>query len=181
MHSIIRCTAGLSCGGAIAGNTQRAESLLYEIACGFGKIFVSIAFSEDVRMMTVRNFLNGIVMVGGWAALLNSKFCTPAVASMVMAILQEIQSCYREDSAEMRFLDKQTFQFSHPKIFQVNHTFECTKLSFEGFMTVNTILPDYEIVSELLMISYGFANASIIAPKLVSCLSPIHMSSLAPK
>jgi hypothetical protein len=182
LQAIIRCTVGASKGGLMTGDVHTAENLLYECACSFGKVFVPISFSEFINSTTLEHFFKGIVMLGAWGALINTQNCSAAIASLTMTVLREVQSFYHSSAEDIRPSSTETIKLYKPVFFQVKPPVRSKDFCFEeGYAPLNTVLPEYEIVSELLMVSYGFTNASVIAPKLISCLVPFGMSSLAPK
>ena len=184
IRSIMFCALAASKGGTFAPPSfygQPRENLVRECANSMGKLFIPIYCSPSTSTEVLADVMKAIITVGAWCILIDPDKLGYNSACLITSLLSRVRTAYADKLEHISVGTSKESSFGKPVFFQISaHRKKCG-LCDEGYLPLNVSTPNFSVVAELLMTSYGFQHPGILAPKMVACLSAHQLESQVTK
>eukprot|EP00505_MAST-04D_sp_SCG-Rhode-Island_P005857 Stramenopile-MAST_4_protein_5857 len=146
-----------------------------------GKLFIPIYCSPSTSTEVLADVMKAIITVGAWCILIDPDKLGYNSACLITSLLSRVRTAYADKLEHISVGTSKESSFGKPVFFQISaHRKKCG-LCDEGYLPLNVSTPNFSVVAELLMTSYGFQHPGILAPKMVACLSAHQLESQVTK
>ena len=166
-------SVGMLHGAILQGANQLGnyrDGIVFDMAAYLGKTYVPLYCTPLMDSNEIIRIMKGIVSLGAWALFKSPRKLSVNVTQTIATIVSHVQIAYQE-SVENIYVGKQEIQFCKPTFFFVTRgSGKSTLPMTQGYTPIQFSRPNFGLVSELLLVTYGFKDARILSLKLVACL-----------
>eukprot|EP01105_Mastigella_eilhardi_P016134 TRINITY_DN3695_c0_g1_i1.p1 TRINITY_DN3695_c0_g1~~TRINITY_DN3695_c0_g1_i1.p1 ORF type:complete len:4489 (-),score=1285.68 TRINITY_DN3695_c0_g1_i1:87-13553(-) len=174
VRCIITLTQALShrLGGAPAGpaGTGKTETVK-DLAKTLGLLCKVHNCGEGVDYSTMGRLLSGLVQCGGWGCFDEFNRIRPEVLSVISVQVSTIQHAMRSSQKKFQFFGKElNLDFRYGIFVTANPNYagrtELPENLKALFRPVVMVVPDMELIAEVILFSQGFTTARVLAKKI---------------
>ena len=173
IQAMYMSSVGMLHGAILQGANQLGnyrDGIVFDMAAYLGKIYVPLYCTPLMDSNEIIRIMKGIVSLGAWALFKSPRKLSVNVTQTIATIVSHVQIAYQE-SVENIYVGKQEVQFCKPTFFFVTRgSGKSTLPMTQGYTPIQFSRPNFGLVSELLLVTYGFKDARILSLKLVACL-----------
>lgn len=173
---------GLLLGPAGTGKTESIKALGYSV----GRSVFVFCCDETFDVESVSRILVGITQIGGWSCFDEFNRLEEKILSGISTRIEKIQNALSTHDGHISLLSKSFTVDKKTGIFITNNP------SYEGrstlpdnltskFISFSLVVPDSEVITEVLLATQGFKDASSLASILVNILDNMNSSCSAQK